>query len=67
MDSLQRAAGTAGQIYVSSGVPAKVVAQAAREFDADLLVIGRHSGAGMYLHQNAYAILRDSPCPVISI
>lgn len=67
VESLQRMAGTTAQIHVSSGVPANVVARAAREFDADLLVIGRHSGAGMYLDQNAYAILRDSLCPVISI
>ena len=39
------------------------------EFGADLLVIGRHSGAGIaeHLFQNAYAILRESPCPVISV
>jgi nucleotide-binding universal stress UspA family protein len=41
----------------------------AHQFEADLLVIGRHGGAGFeaHLRQNAYAILRESPCPVISI
>jgi nucleotide-binding universal stress UspA family protein len=54
---------------VKPGNAAKVVAEAAREFAADLLVIGRHDGTGIsgYLHPNAYNILRDSPCPAISI
>jgi nucleotide-binding universal stress UspA family protein len=66
---LQTAAGTAGQVFIKSGDPAKVVACAARNFDADLLVIGRHGETGIagYLRQSAYSILRDSPCPVISI
>jgi nucleotide-binding universal stress UspA family protein len=66
---LQTAAGTAGQVFIESGDPAKVVACAARNFDADLLVIGRHGETGIagYMRQSAYSILRDSPCPVISI
>jgi nucleotide-binding universal stress UspA family protein len=63
IESLQKAAGTAARVFIDSGNPATVIARAAKEFDADLLVIGRHeSGPG-----DAYAILRDSPCPVISI
>jgi hypothetical protein len=36
---------------------------------ADLLVIGRGSAAGMFgrLRTNAYAIIRQSPCPVVSV
>jgi len=66
---LQAIAGTAAQVFVNSGDPANAVAGAAKEFFADLLVIGRHDDSGItgYLRQNAYAILRDSPCPVISI
>ncbi len=69
IETLQTAAGAAGQVFVNSGDPASVVAGAAREFEADLVVMGRHSGTGIagYLRHNAYAILRDSPCPVISI
>ena len=68
IENLQKETGTeASRIYVDSGDPATVVAQAAREFDAELLVMGRHGGPGIYLPQNAYAILRESPCPVISI
>ncbi len=67
IEILQNETGTAGQLFVSSGDPAKVVARAAKDFRADLLVIGKHGTAGAYLRHNAYAILCDSPCPVISI
>ncbi len=67
--SLQAAAHTAATVFVRPGDPAKVVSCCAKDFGADLLVMGRHSGAGLagHLRQHAYAILRDSPCPVISI
>lgn len=69
IEILQTSVGAAGQVFINSGTPAKMVACAAKGFGADLLVIGRHSRAGVagYLRHNAYAILRDSPCPVISI
>jgi nucleotide-binding universal stress UspA family protein len=69
VEILQTAAGTAGPVFVNSGDPAEVVACAAKDFDADLVVIGRHSGKGIagHLRHNAYAIVRNSPCPVISI
>ncbi len=67
--NLQQAAGTAAQVFINSGDPANAVAEAAKDFAADLLVVGRHDGSGIagFLHQNAYAILRNSPCPVIGI
>jgi len=67
---LQAQAGThASELMIASGRPEAVVAREAANFNADLLVIGRHSGAGIagHLFQNAYAILREAPCPVISI
>ena len=69
VEILQTAAGTAGQVFIEFGDPTEVLACTAKSFDADLLVIGRHDGAGVagYLRQSAYSILRDSPCPVISI
>lgn len=60
---LQAAAGTNAPVQFASGDPAQAVACAAKEFGADLLVIGRHNG----LHQHGYSILRESPCPVISV
>jgi len=69
IEMLQVAAGTTAQVFLNFGDPAKAVTCAARQFGADLLVMGRHSRAGIsgYLQHHAYAILRDSPCPVISI
>jgi nucleotide-binding universal stress UspA family protein len=61
--SLQKAAGTAARVFVQSGDPPQIVTAAARDFDADLVIIGRHESG----RRDAYAILRDSPCPVISI
>jgi len=67
IDAFQAGPGT--RVFVNAGAPARVVSQAARDFNADLIVMGRHSGTGIAgnLHRNAYAILRVSPCPVISI
>lgn len=69
IEMLQTATGATGQTFIKYGSAAKVVAEAAHEFAADLLVLGRHNGSGIsgYLHPNAYNILRDSPCPAISI
>jgi len=67
IDLLQKDAGTSAEVFVDGGDAARVATQAARNYGADLMIIGRHGGAGEYLRQNAYAILCDSPCPVISI
>lgn len=69
LDALQRDVGTAAQVFINPGAPKTVVAAAASEFRADLLVIGRHEKAGLVgdLFPNANAIVRESPCPVISI
>jgi nucleotide-binding universal stress UspA family protein len=42
LDALQRDVGTAAQLLINAGTPKTVVAAAAREFQGDLLVIGRH-------------------------
>lgn len=69
VEGLLRDMGIKGLAKVGTGDPALVVTNAVRDFGADLLVIGRHSGEGAsgYLRRHAYGILRDSPCPVISI
>jgi nucleotide-binding universal stress UspA family protein len=69
MTAAEPGAAPIGEIVVEAGDAADVVVRAARDFSADLLVIGRHNGVGpaWYLHQNAYEILRNSPCPVISV
>lgn len=69
IDALQAEAGTAAEVFICPGRPEAVVAETAGDFKADLVVIGRHSGEGITgnLFQSAYAILREAPCPVISV
>lgn len=69
VEGLLKEMGITGVAKVSPGDPALVVTNAVRDFGADLLVMGRHGGTGAtgYLRRHAYGILRDSPCPVISI
>ena len=52
-----------------SGEPPVVVATVAETMKADLLVIGRGSTprAHGHLPTNAYAIVRESTCPVVTI
>ena len=62
-------AGQRAEIAVRMGEPGTAVRSAAEELGANLLVIGRGSHPGVLgrLRANAYAILRESPCPVAAI
>lgn len=55
-------------LSVDSGETAQVVDLTATQYNADLLVIGRsqHMGFGR-LRTHSYAIIRESPCPVLSV
>lgn len=65
---LQAAVGSSAEVMVESGTPANVVSESARRFEADLIVIGRHSGGGLAkVFHAAYGIFTEAPCPVISI
>jgi nucleotide-binding universal stress UspA family protein len=67
--ALQASVGCAGHISViADEVPAAVCRHASLE-RADLLVIGRsvHDGVLGRLRTNAYSIIRQSPCPVVSV
>jgi nucleotide-binding universal stress UspA family protein len=66
---LQLEAGTEAPVLLEAGEPAKVICAAAARLSAGILVIGRGSAAGSFgrLRTNAYAIIRQSPCPVISV
>lgn len=56
-------------VIVEPGAVQKVVKEAADAVHADLVVIGRHAGSGILgrLRAHAYAIIRESPCPVVSV
>ena len=55
-------------VAIEAGEPPVVVASAAETMNADLLVIGRGSTprAHGHLPTNAYAIVREAPCPVVT-
>jgi nucleotide-binding universal stress UspA family protein len=67
--NLQNTVGSQAAVQVEGGDPARVLCDTAAEMKADLLVIGRGSTAGVFgrMRTNAYAIIRGSPCPVVSV
>jgi nucleotide-binding universal stress UspA family protein len=66
---LQASSGADAEVLLETGEPAPAICAAADRLKADVLVIGRGSAAGVYgrLRTNAYAIIRQSPCPVVSV
>jgi nucleotide-binding universal stress UspA family protein len=69
LEELIKEAHTCAQIVIEDGNPAEVVAGEAEHMNADLVVIGRSEQNGMFgrLRANAYAVIRQSPCPVLSV
>lgn len=59
----------AAQVSIAVGDVAESVRGLATEHAADLLVIGRgqHSGLSGRLRTHSYGIIRESPCPVLSV
>jgi nucleotide-binding universal stress UspA family protein len=69
LEKLQKAAGIDVQTCVAGGHAGDVIRQAAVQRKAGLVVIGRgHLTKTLgRLRTNAYSIIRQSPCPVISV
>ena len=67
MEFLARDMGVQAGIVVDSGEVGPFVHDAALEKKADLVVIGRGAHTHRRLPTHAYAIVRESPCPVVSI
>jgi nucleotide-binding universal stress UspA family protein len=69
LEKLQQAAGYPASLRVETGDVSKVVTQLAAERKADLLVIGRKPEPGVLgrLEMTAYSLIRQSPCPVVSV
>ena len=68
IQKLQEGAGSDVEVCIEAGRVSDVVCDAARKDNADLIVIGRgrlHDAFGR-LRTNAYSIIRESPCPVLS-
>jgi len=66
---LQQRAGSDLPVTVEAETASRLVHKVALQHEADLVIIGRgklHAAFGR-LRTHAYAIIRDSPCPVLSI
>jgi nucleotide-binding universal stress UspA family protein len=66
---LETSAHAKAELLLEAGDASKVVCDAAGRTGADLLVIGRGSAAGGFgrLRTHAYAMIRQSSCPVVSV
>jgi nucleotide-binding universal stress UspA family protein len=70
LEAMRKEVGTQAELLItdSNSIPA-AICDAASRIEADLVVIGRGSSTGMLgrLRTNAYSIIRQSPCPVVSV
>jgi nucleotide-binding universal stress UspA family protein len=66
---LQKTAGVAAPLCLGAGKASHVVRDAALGHSADLIVIGRGQATHTLgrLRSNVYSIVREAPCPVISV
>ncbi|MCS7027052.1 MAG: universal stress protein [Bryobacteraceae bacterium] len=66
---LQKLVGTDGKVVVDAGDVSRVTCQLAKQNHTDVMVIGRGSTSGVFgrIRAHAYSIIRQSPCPVISV
>ncbi len=66
---LQLEIGAEADLLLEAGEPARIICSAAARVGAGTVVIGRGSAAGNFgrLRTNSYAIIRQSPCPVVSV
>jgi nucleotide-binding universal stress UspA family protein len=66
---LQRKVGSQAPVRIAIGPIKEALLEAARRFDADLLVIGRAPQSDPHgrIRDLTYAIVRDSPFPVLSV
>lgn len=68
LSAIQEAAGTSLKVHVAAGSVREVIRETARALAADLVMIGRGQMQRPFsrLRSQAYSIIQDSPCPVLS-
>jgi nucleotide-binding universal stress UspA family protein len=70
IEEMEKSAGTNGTVFIddSNNIPL-AVSSAAEKLEADLVVIGRAASGGVLgrLRTNAYSIIRQTHCPVVSV
>jgi nucleotide-binding universal stress UspA family protein len=66
---LQRRIGSEMPVQIIVGPIKQALLEAARQFDRDVLIIGRSPESGSYgrIRDLSYALVRDSPFPVLSV
>lgn len=67
LERLQAGADTHAQLALEWGEVASQVAAVVRKLGADLLIIGRGRSSDARLGTHVYNVIRQSPCPVLSI
>jgi len=69
LDELQSRLGSDASVSIAPGPVKETLLDAARQSSADVLVIGRSSDAGTFgrMRDLTYTVIRDSPCPVVSV
>ncbi len=69
ISDLQRLVGSDAAVHVASGQVKNAILEAALLLDADVLIIGRSPLLGSFgrLRDLTYALIRDSPYPVLSV
>jgi nucleotide-binding universal stress UspA family protein len=69
IEELLKEIGSQAPIHIIRGPVKDSLAQAAKRFGADVLVIGRspQSGSLGRMRDLTYAVVRDAPCPVLSV
>lgn len=69
IEELQSAAGSHALVSIAIGPIKDMLTEAARRLRADVLVIGRSPQPGVLgrLRDLSYAVVRDAPCPVLTV
>lgn len=67
IEELQRRVGSHAPIHIAVGPIKDALTEMARRLSADVLMIGRSPEAGVHLRDLTYAVVRDAPCPVMSV
>ncbi len=66
---VQQSVGSQAAVEIVAQEVSRAVCGAARDWNADLVVISRGAASGFLgtLRSRSYAIIRESPCPVVSV
>lgn len=69
ISGLQHETSTDADVQIEEGEPHTVIPELASRLNADLIVIGRGVNSGVLgrLRAHAYEIIRNAPCPVLSV